>query len=1159
VPDPVPTLPKVTDPDPKPLPDGGGGGGGDLQPPLKGVDLGNGSGDPNGVDSGGLLDSHVGGIDNPKLVEPDKGAPAPAHDSGPDGGPAPEGGHRSDTPPDAGPNQAPPPRPLHLNSENGSTGAGASHGVKDSTGSPKPTGPTDKDEAAEAGGAAVLLGARKPGADPHPSEKDDHVSTSVNETGKDGEPGPEGPDGQLARDAPPVTVPGGPHPEPSHSGPSRAGSGSEQDDAVAGAGVNGARGSGGDGPVDVAKKPDESTVGAGAPDRQGTDPAARPKTTDEEVVPTGDGAVGTAAQGSASHAPDGRVASPEGENGKSDILDIENESDIPGRENLAGPGPHQDAPPPVRTAEDAAGAGAHDGPSTVGPAGKADEPNAVRPGPHDDAPLPSASGFAQRPAEHHQVEETGGTVWSRPPGGGKSMSETVTDGHLITGDGREVHLPAGTKGGFSEGKLWHVTTPDGTVYHRVLDGDWSPPRTETGDMLLIKTVFEVKIKLAGDEGKTVTLEPGSDMVTDLKAPDHNITGDGKNPDDDLSSGDPGRVAGLGDLETVKQLGTKLTAIRGKGEDGQVHTFVFGKDGWTEVDVNEQHYQATLAAAMKETGVAQKFLRLSERQEMLKGLDTEGLKSLLHGPDATADDHFAAIYEIVQREHGKSLCATQILAGNKLNEGFSILMAAGEGKTHAFGLGIAEKALEVNKPVDVSGDGAVGNTGDAGQDNEAVLFVTSRDYLAKEAYDTYKVLENYGYKVVMVSQHEEIKPPVKGEPTIYVSSLDEHAFNILGFKNQPKVHGYHDEEDEQKAIDNESFIKTEGPPDEPASAEVLGKLDWDNKFVTSLDNSDFVREPDGNFHLTPSGMDKLKLALGDDEPPAGRVENVEQGLYAYHGQREDTDYVVDPHDNGRIILINRATGKTSLDDGRGVGSTRYQKGLHQWLEIKHGVMVRADVDDDANELTRPQYFRHETFKSSVGASGTNKGKEGIYAALRPDQPQKPIFEVPRYYHLRMNLRPTKIYPTSEEKIEGMADQLIENVKSKGAGLALVSDNRDAAAIADALISKGYTGKLTVADARWAVERNHEFKTGTGDHVDAELLKVVSHVGEPEQITISSMINRGADPPEIRAVTEAGGLDVITDHSPLGVDPVIQGLNRGGRSGAPSRGGIFATPP
>jgi preprotein translocase subunit SecA len=1040
-------------------------------------------------------------------------------------------GHGTDPTAPAGggpqPKPGPTPRPEQHGSAQEPTPASGTHRDDVPAGASKPVDQTTKDVAA-VGGAALLPAAHKLIA-PRTSGED-RVPPPADGSGKGSEPGGEPPDAQAPRDVPPAAAQGGPH---EASSPSRVEPRPEQDDVVTGPPVGGPHGGGG--PAGAPKAADRTTPPAGAPEGSGQDAARQPRAADEGAAAEGGGAL---AQGS-----------------HPDVL-----ASAHAAEDIAGAVPPGGTDGRVMTGESPSahdfgtptGHGPHDGPAGTG-AGKADEHGAVPPG-SDGKAFTSASGFGERPSHLQTAPETGHTVWSRDLGSGDSVSRTVAAGHLDLGDGKVVDLPAGSTGGFSEGKLWHVTVPDGTVYHRTLDGRWSAPRVNRDDVLAIKTIEPITVRLVG--GKEITFSAKSDLITDrnVNRDDAGNPLDGATRTADLTTGDGDRSARPSDLAAVEKENTHLTGIRGTGDDGHVHTVVFGKDGWTEVHVGETKYQAMQAAAGKRTDIAQDFLRLSGREDELSKLTPEGLTSLLRNPKSSDDDRFGAVYEILRRGRdgdgglppikGKSVRWGQVAAARKLEEiiGKPELkktpdddMKAGEGKTLMFQLAAAVKALKVTR------DGA------------GVIFLTSRDYLADDAQKVFSVFEGYGFKVIRVSQHVETPRPAEGEPTIYISTLHEHAFNMLNGFKQPPVRQLLDEQDENMFYVNQTFIKSNGP-DTPASAEIKGQLEWDVKFVQGLDKLDFEHE-DGAFQLNGSGIAKLKKALNvDHEPPADRIAGVEKAIFARYGLTKGTDYVVSSRED-RVILIHRVTGKVSVDDGQGIGATRLMGGLHQLLEVMNGVTVREDaMDGSVNQLTLQDYFNHPSIKSVVGASGTNMGKQGHYAALRPSDGPREVYEVPTYYASRSREIDAIVASNREDKFHKIADIVIERSDKGLPTLVLPGDNRDVAGIADALKSKGFT-KFTSADADWYVERNWEFKQARLDGAEAKsadeaLGDVIRDAGEPGQVTISSMINRGADIPVGEEVLRRGGLGVITDHSPLSSDIDIQAIRRGGRNGDPS---------
>ena len=759
--------------------------------------------------------------------------------------------------------------------------------------------------------------------------------------------------------------------------------------------------------------------------------------------------------------------------------------------------------------------------------------------PHGIPPSQAAS-RAGESAHPRSVPEPGHPAPSRDAEGAVAGSRTLAESELDLGGGRMVKLPDGTRAEFSDGELWHVTLPDDTVYHRTLDGGWSAPRARSGDMQAIKTSDPITVKLR--DGGEITFSARSDLVTDRNVAAHGDESlDGSKRTADLRSGDGD---GPSDLDEVAERGMNLTAIRGTGDDGQVHTVVYGKGGWTETHVDETRYQATLAAAERRTDVVRDFLRLSERKESLAGLGTEDLKSLLQRPGSSDDDRFSAIYEILRRGRnteglapirGKSARWVQVAAARELDEGNNVNMDAGEGKTLVFQMAAVTKALK-------SRDDGVG-----------VKFVTSRDYLADEAHKAFSLFEQYGVKIVRIKQDVKTPLPVKGEATVYVTTMRDDAFNILEYPgHQAPAHVFIDEQDEAMFYVNQAFIKSVGP-DTPVGPEIKGQLEWDDHFVQGkLNNLDYEHDK-GNFRLNDSGLAKLKQELNvNGKPPANRVAGVEQAIRAHHGLREGTHYVVNRHED-RINLIEQVTNKVSVDDGQGVGATRFRGGLHQRLEVKHGTMVREDGPEGTDkELSQRDYFNHPSIKSVTGASGTNMGKQGHYDALRPgDGPSGDVYKAPRYYTERSTEIDALLTSSRADKFDKIADIVIERSRERKATLALPADNRDVGGIADALTSKGFTS-FTRADADWYVTKNWEFKQATaaglkGKTADEALGDVIDNVGKPGSVTLSSMINRGADPAIDDEVSKLGGLGVVTDHSKLSRDIDVQAIKRGGRNG------------
>ena len=770
-----------------------------------------------------------------------------------------------------------------------------------------------------------------------------------------------------------------------------------------------------------------------------------------------------------------------------------------------------------------------DDPAATGAAGKGGEPR------------PSGS-----KAEGEGVASSGSGLGGEPPGArrapeaGPLSSHDGDGGYLDLGGGRRVALPEGTERGFTrDGELFYVKVPHGDgagddggiVIHRGLGREWSGPRTESGDVQAIKTTEPITVEL---DGRVIKFSSKSDLIVERNSHLDGGSEPGESPRG-LTWGDTDKPGRSSDLAALEGRG-RLTAIRGFGEDGQVHTVVPKEGGgWREVHVDEMRYQATLAAAARETDVARFFLRWSD--EELGRLTTGELKTMLHSGSNELED--AAIYELLRRGRdvdgfpvvkGKSARWVQVKAARELVAGNRINMDTGEGKTLVLEWALIKVALKVHK----FGEGAQLNL--------------TRDFLADEAQAQLSVLHDYGFKVVRISQHVQTPPVDPDKPTIYVTTLQDDAFNKLNFSVHPKVHVLVDEEDEGRYYNKGEWMQNAGPGTH-APKYVTSRLEQDKEFVLKLSYLDYERDGSGFYRLNESGRAQLTQSLGGGKPTEERVSQVEVTLYAHYGLREGTHYVVDPHED-KIVLIEEGTGKVHVDDGKGVGATRFQGGLHQSLEAKHGLPVRNDASEgdgagSLKKLTQREYFNHSSFKSVTGASGTNMGKQAYYDAMRPGDGPSKLYKAPRYYSSRAKQVEPIVGRDREDALSQIADVVMDHSGKGGAALILMGDNRDVAGVANALRAKGLEN-FTQADAEWYVDKNWEYRQDPDNAKtpDELLRELIADSGKAGKVTISSMINRGADPPKIEKVMPR----VLTDIDKFW-DFVVQSANRVARSGEP----------
>ncbi|MDO5715718.1 MAG: preprotein translocase subunit SecA [Tissierellia bacterium] len=130
----------------------------------------------------------------------------------------------------------------------------------------------------------------------------------------------------------------------------------------------------------------------------------------------------------------------------------------------------------------------------------------------------------------------------------------------------------------------------------------------------------------------------------------------------------------------------------------------------------------------------------------------------------------------------------------------------------------------------------------------------------------------------------------------------------------------------------------------------------------------INEKDKTSTLTDKGIAKVEKYFGIDN--LSDLENMEishhvnQALKAKGNMKKDIDYVVN---DGEIIIVDEFTGR--LMYGR-----RYSEGLHQAIEAKEGLTVRAESKTLAT-ITFQNYFR--MYNKLAGMTGTAMTEEGEF--------------------------------------------------------------------------------------------------------------------------------------------------------------------------------------
>ena len=696
-----------------------------------------------------------------------------------------------------------------------------------------------------------------------------------------------------------------------------------------------------------------------------------------------------------------------------------------------------------------------------------------------------------------------GTAWHRDVDGWFVARQ---GGRIDVGPGfgeRFVELPGGARGVFdSNGVLQHVVVGDGTSHDRGLDGTWSRAREKPGEVQVVKTgLGDV---LAGDNEKVI----------------------------DTTTGDTIAYRQINDDDGHRLSQPKVLLPDGRG-------------GWKETPapVDTVAYEAWLAGANQAHDTARTMFDIAGRSdssipepERLTHLGTEELKELLGG---TPDDMKAALYEAVRRTKGVALRWTQLSAGGALERGDVVNMAAGEGKSYLF---LLSNALEAAK------------LATAGQGGAAHMH-TTRDVLAEQLEpDFRKVLEPLGYAVHRLNSDHPPPAPKEGQPTVYLGTSQDAAFTLLKHGSVdgragvgPGFHAAIDEIDEALVYANGHYILSEGTAADAAPA-VADPIKGMRKFLSdklasgALTEADFGREPDtvgGPAQLTEAGVAKAtallnphgKLAGADLEAQLGKLGMAAAAHWEYV---EDVHYVIDDA-TGKLYIIDQMTHQV-LYDPRTSSESRWNGGLAQALEAKHGLSVRHDSDGDKKVTAQGLYEKYSTV---VGASGTANGKNELFAKQGLSSQ---IADVPRYYTSGLTTHEIEVSANLKDKLTTIADdvQQMQDQGDTARPQLILAHRNDLVNKISAQLDERKVEHVSI-DAKWflaqGVDRDEAFK------------EVVAQAGTPGKVLVINMQGaRGVDIPLDDAAKALGGLHVVvTGHSAVSKDIDIQAENRAARSG------------
>ena len=402
-------------------------------------------------------------------------------------------------------------------------------------------------------------------------------------------------------------------------------------------------------------------------------------------------------------------------------------------------------------------------------------------------------------------------------------------------------------------------------------------------------------------------------------------------------------------------------------------------------VGEVNYLEDEISQLSDDELREKTIEFRERYA-----DGETLEELL--PEA-----FAVVREASVRTLGLRHFDVQLIGGMVLNEGQIAEMKTGEGKTLVSTLAGYLNAIP----------------------GEGVHIVTVNDYLAKRDSEWMgQVYEFLGMTVGLIqngTKTDARKAAYDADVTYGTNA--EFGFDYLRdnmvVNPDSRVQRGH-----AFAIVDEvdSILIDEARTPLIISGAGSQSTDTYRKFANAVKHLakdvDFeMDEAKRTIATTDSGLARVESLLGIDDiysDISGQLSNhLHQALKAQFLFHRDKDYIVQ---NGEVKIVDEFTGR--IMEGR-----RYSEGLHQAIEAKEGVLVRAENQTMAT-ITLQNYFR--LYDKLSGMTGTAKTEDAEFRDIY----KLPVEVIPSNRPVIREELPDLVYRTVDAKFNAVADDVAE---------------------------------------------------------------------------------------------------------------------------------------
>ncbi|GAA3244611.1 preprotein translocase subunit SecA [Pseudonocardia petroleophila] len=476
-------------------------------------------------------------------------------------------------------------------------------------------------------------------------------------------------------------------------------------------------------------------------------------------------------------------------------------------------------------------------------------------------------------------------------------------------------------------------------------------------------------------------------------------------------------------------------------------------------------------------------------------DGETLDELL--PEA-----FAVVREAARRTIGQRPFTVQLMGGAALHLGNIAEMKTGEGKTLTSTLPAYLNAI--------SGEG--------------VHLVTVNDYLAKRDSESMGRIHRFlGLSVgVILSEMPPLIRRGQYKADITYGTNNEFGFDYLrdnmAWNKADMVQRGHnfavvDEADSILIDEARTPLIISGPAEQSAR--------WYQEFarmapMLKRDVHYEVDERKRTVGVTEEGVTLVEDQLGIDNlyeaantPLVGYLNNAIKVKELF---KKDKDYIVR---DGQVLIVDEFTGRV-------LAGRRYNEGMHQAIEAKEGVEVKAENQTLAT-ITLQNYFRlYERLSGMTGTAQTEAAELNQIYKLG-------VVPIPTNKDMVRKDQPDLIYKTEEAKFEAVADDIAEKHKVGQPVLVGTTSVEKSEYLSKLLVKRQVPHEVLNAkhherEAAIVAQAGHAGAVTVATNMAGRGTDIVLG-GNPEFLADLELRRRGLDPVETREEYEAAWDDAV----------------------------------